>query len=155
MSRLIYFPPPPLVSGSQAAYGALLVADGIITQVINIAPSKMTGWDSVSESSLNVTLDAADDSITVLLDGIYAGGVSIAFSGSAAMTVELHLRVDGLEQPEGTHRRLSGGDVGSASFQITPAVLTAGQVLTVWAEAQADTQNFLPVDAQFSIFRIG
>lgn len=154
MPKLHYEAPPGPFPASRGAFGGLLIQDGMVTQVINIAPAKMTGWALTSTSFLNMTLDVSDDSITILIAGIYIGAASVAYSGSANIQTELHFRVDGVEQPVGAHRKLSGGDIGSASFQIPPVSLALGQVCTVYIEAGSNGVNFFPIDAQFALWRI-
>jgi hypothetical protein len=154
MPRLLHIPPPDAFPVGLDAYGGLYVEDGDATQTINIAPAKMTGFTATSSVSKNLTLSPANDSITIVVSGVYAGAVSIAYTGGANIVTEIHLRVDAVEAPEGLHRKISGGDVGSASFQILPQTFTAGQVLTLYVEADADTQDFTPIDAQFSIWRV-
>lgn len=148
--------PPAMETGAPAlAYGGIYAVDGAAPQVVNIAPAKLTAFTAASELR-NMTADPADDSITVTDAGVYTGAFSVSFSGSPNDTFEIHLRVNGVEQVEGIHRKLSGGgDVGAAPITIMPKTLAAGDVLTLWVEADADASSITIVDAQFAVFRVG
>lgn len=148
--------PPAMETGAPIlAYGGIYVADGATPQTVNIAPAKLTAFTNASMVS-RVTADPADDSVTVTEAGVYTGIFSASFSGSFNDTFEFHLRVNGIEQPEGSHRKLAaGGDVGSSTFGILPKTLAAGDVVTVWVESDADANSITIVDAQLAVFRVG
>jgi hypothetical protein len=155
--RLIISNPIPEVSGAiLLAYGSLFVADGSTPQTIDLAASKLTAWTGAGESR-NMTLSAANDNITIGRTGVYAGSVSVSFSGSPNTDFEIHLYNNGVEQDEGVHRLLgAGGDVGSATFGIGPKTFNVNDVVDVRANnANADGRSMTVVDAQFILFEVG
>lgn len=136
------------------AYGSILVADGGVAQAgINGTPVKLTGFDT-NGISLNTTPDHTDDSITIIQTGIYDIAGQFSFTGGANIEFHIHLRIDGAEQDEGTHRKLSGQDVGSCSF-VAQKSLTAGEVLTAFVEnVTGGAVSLTLVDAQLRCTRI-
>lgn len=135
------------------AYGMLYVADGVAAQALTAAPTKLTAFAANGPSALT-TVDHTADSITVTEAGTYYIACQMSFSFSVPTArVEMHLRVDAVEQAAGFHRFLSAGDVGSASF-VSLITLTAGQVVTVYAETTSDG-NVTVTDGQLIVMRIG
>jgi hypothetical protein len=136
-------------------YTSIKTVDGTTAQTgISTAPTLLTQWDTNGISD-RLTPDHTTDSITVDIDGVYDIDCFVSFAGSGTTTFEIHLRVDGVEQDEGMHRKIgTGGDVGSAGFggQVS---LTAGQVLTAWIEADGSSKSVTVADGQFKVKQIG
>ena len=142
------------VVSMMGGYASIKTADGSTPQTgIGTTPVLLTQW-TVNGISDGLTPDHTADSIVVDVDGVYDVDCDISFSGSANATFEVHMRVDGVEQDEGMHRKLStGGDVGSAGFggQVS---LSAGQVLTTYVEADAADKSITVADGQFKVHQI-
>lgn len=144
------------VENAQHDYASIFVADGAIAQgSLGTTPQQATGFIT-NGPAFGLIADAANDRIVVATSGVYFVGLQSAFSGSVNAIFEVHLRVNGVEQPEGFHRRLSGGgDVGSASF-FAIRLFNANDVLTIWIETDEvmDTDTWTPVDMQFIVFSL-
>ena len=92
-----------------------------------------------------------DDEITIGLTGVYHVGFQIAFSGSASAVFAIHVYVDDVATELGTHRAIgTGGDVGSASAAGFIS-LTAGQVVSIYGNADSAAKSATLVDAQLSV----
>jgi hypothetical protein len=131
-------------------YASLKTVDGVTAQTgITSTPVLLTTWDTNGDSN-GLTADHTTDSITIDVDGVYDVDCDVSFSGSSNAIIQMHLRVNGVEEEEGMHRKLSaGGDVGSAGFN-GGLTLSAGDVLTVYVESNI-TASITPVDAQFRV----
>ena len=136
-------------------YTSILTVDGTTAQTgISTTPTLLTQWDTNGLAD-GLTPAHTTDSITIDVAGVYDIDCDISFSGSGSTTFEIHLRVDGVEQAEGMHRRLgTGGDVGSAGFggQVS---LAANEVLTAWIEADGSGKEVTVSDGQFKVKHIG
>lgn len=143
-----------LVVTVMGGYGSLKTVDGSTAQTgIGTTPVLLTQWDT-NGINVGITPDHTTDSLTVDIDGVYDINCDISFSGSANATFQIHLRVDGVEQDEGMHRKIgSGGDVGSAGFS-GQVSLTAAQVLTAYIEADGAGKEVTVADGQFVVDQI-
>lgn len=139
------------------AYGIIYVADGLVAQgSIGTTAQVMSGFANNGPSN-GITPDHVNDRLVILSDGIYIVLFQVSFSGTPNATFEVSVRVNGVEQYPGVHRKLSvGGDVGSGAC-VGFLNLSAGDVLTMWVESDngLNADSFLPVDAQFGALRIG
>ena len=135
-------------------YAALITEDGSTPQSFSNAPSKFTGFAATGLSN-GATPSIVTNDITIATTGIYFILFQDTFSGAGNTTFEYHLRVDGVEQAEGTHRKMSaGGDVGSVSFAAL-ASLTAGEVVSIYGESDDGVgENATPLDAQLIVVQI-
>lgn len=137
-------------------YGGIKIVDGITAQSgITPTPETLTGWE-VNSPSNGVSPDYSTGQITVDHDGVYLVTAQVSFSGTLNTTFTVHVRIDGVEQDEGLHRKMgTGGDVGSASLMAIIS-LSEGNVLTLYVQSDAGGgASMTPVDAQFMITRIG
>lgn len=138
-------------------YAGIYVADGSTAQTgITTTPELMTGFAADGISS-DAVPDHTADSITITTAGDYEVYFQCSFSGDNSTVFEFHIRVDGVEQPYGCHRKLNAnGDEGSCSAkgQLT---LAATDVITVYVESDqgGGGGDFTPIDAVLSVLKIG
>jgi hypothetical protein len=140
---------------SLSAYASIYVDDGSTIQSgLSGTPVVVTGFTDNGLSN-NMTPDVANNRIVCQIPGVYLPLLSISFSGSANTVFEMHLYVNGGEQSMGLHRAMSGGDVGAApAHQFVR--LSAGDICEIRVNVASGPGNsILPVDMQFSLFRIG
>jgi hypothetical protein len=116
-------------------WSAIYVAEGSTPQSgITTTPVKLTGFTTNIAGSGGMTPDHTDDSIEIELDGDYLVISAIAFSGSINQGFEIHVAVDGVETPFGTHRKLGpSGDEGSAIILAPLTGLVAAEKITLQA----------------------
>lgn len=137
------------------AYGSLSVLDGSTQQDNPDTGAKLTCWDTNGDSA-GCTPDHTTDDITIDVDGVWEGRFQVSFSGTASSTVGFRLRKDGVETPYGCTRKLgTGGDTGSASFDIPAIALIATNVMSIYVEMDGATDDLTVVDAQFTMKRVG
>lgn len=137
-------------------YASILTVDGSTAQTgISATPAIVTGWSANGAASDGLTPDyTTTDGITIDVDGVYAIYFQSSFSGTGSKTFEYHLRVDGVEQAEGAHRKMgTAGDVGSVSFAAIKS-LSAAEVVTVYVESGDGGTSVTPLDAQLIAFQI-
>ena len=136
-------------------YGGISLNNGTTAQAsLDTTPVLMTGWGANLPSN-NVTPAYGSNQITIVTTGIYQVSFQCSFIGSAATTFHMHPRVDTVEVAGGTHRYLSGGDVGSCSFT-TILSLTAAEVLTIYVNAAAGSaKTVTPEEMQLTVVYLG
>jgi hypothetical protein len=138
-----------------SAFAEIYVADGAVPQAgIGAGAVVVTGFDT-NGLSQNMTADVANNRIICRQAGVYDVDFDISFTGSANTVFEMHIYVNGVEQHQGLHRAMSGGDVGSASLG-GKLNLGRGDIVDVRVNVAAGPGNtIVPVDAQLSLTRIG
>ena len=138
-----------------AGYGEITVDDGSNTEAITTTPAKL-GLFVNNGLSLLTTPDAANDRITVSVDGVYKVFHQSSFSFSIGnVIIEAHIRINQAEQRQGFHRKIgTAGDVGSASCSGLYS-LTAGDEIEVYYNTVSGSGNITVVDAQLIAHRIG
>ena len=130
---------------------AIYVADGSVAQTgITTTPAKMTGFTNNLAGVGGMTPDHTDDSIEVPIDGDYLFLAQISASGSINDVFEVHVAIDDVNTPFGTHRKLStGGDEGSKSILAPLYGMTAGEKVTLQINiTPSGTGEFTPIDMQ-------
>lgn len=135
-------------------YACIFVHAAATAQSFTTAPSKVTLFTTDGPAK-GVAAQAASDQLVIDTAGDYEVSFQASFSGDNNATFAFHLRVGGVAQPLGCHRKLStNGDVGSSSF-ICIVTLAAGAVLTVYGESDdGGGKNVTFVDAQFTARRV-
>lgn len=136
-------------------YASIYVQDGAAAQVVNIAPAKLTAF-AANGVAAGCTPDAAQDQIMLNTAGRYRVSGTFSLSGTAARTVQLRARIQGLEVAGvgGRCKFNASGEVTKIAFSgIVDAA--ASDVLTVYAEADVDTTSITVVDGNLSAKRIG
>jgi hypothetical protein len=133
-------------------YGAIYAKDGLLPQTVNIAAAKLAGF-SLNGPSAGAIPDFSDSSITVGVTGVYwlefAGDVSCA-AGSYRLT----LRVNGAESVLTTEAGLDASGLVHVGFA-GPVALSAGDVVSVWAEGDSDGLSLALKQGQFALKRTG
>lgn len=136
-------------------YAAMWIYNGSTTQVIGTSLTKMTGF-AVSSSAGALAASTSNSNIAVSVTGKYFIFAQLSYSGSANTTFAIFPYVTSTgQQTVGCKRKLgSGGDAGSASFGgiIT---LTAGDTVELQIMADSEAKDFLPIEAQFVLIKIG
>jgi hypothetical protein len=132
-------------------YGMLYVKDGADAQTIGTTPTKLTGFASAGPSA-GVAASVSEDSITVDSAGPYRVGASFAVTGTAGRVAKLRLRRNGVEDAS------PGAIVTLAASPVTGALnatidCAAGDVLTIFAEADVDATSLTLIDAAFVLDR--
>ncbi len=144
-----------LVVSALGIYGSISVLDGSTQQDNPDTGAKLTCF-AANGSASGVTPDHTDDSLTVLVAGVYDVNMSVSFSGSGTRTFKFRLRVNGIESIYGCTRKLgTGGDVGAAGFHAPGVTLAANDVVTVYVEADNSTADLTVVDAALSARMVG
>ena len=132
-------------------WSGLYVADGAVAQTgITTTPVKMSGFTNNVIGVGGMTPDHTDDSIAVPVDGNYLFLAHISSSGSLNQVFEIHVAIDDVETPFGTHRKWSsGGDEGSV-FIIAPLeVMSATEKVTLQVNTTpSGTGEMTPIDMQ-------
>lgn len=141
-------------SGFTQASGNISMDDNAVVQVVSTIPAKMLNFQQ-NNTSLNCTPDYVNNQIGVLYPGEYLTIFTVSFSGDPNITFEMYLRVNGVEQPFGIHRKLgAGGDVGAAAGHGF-LVLAAGDLVSVYVQSDSGAgANFTASDASLSIHRV-
>lgn len=136
-------------------YGSIYVEDGAVAQTVNIAAAKLTGFAANGESS-SIVPDHGDDELNVPVAGTYWVEGHFSFSGTAAGTFQLRLRKQGVEVAGiGCRAKLNAtGDAVSVSFAGLVAC-AAADILTVYAEADADASSLTLIDGALVAKRVG
>lgn len=136
-------------------YGTIYVQNGAVAQEnVTTMPVKMTGF-AANGIAANATPDHATDSITINTDGDYIVLFHNGFSGAVNTKFQFRVRVNGVERPFGTRRKLEQtGDVGSCMI-IAPLPLLATEVVTVYVESDnAGGASCTPIDAVLFLLKI-
>jgi hypothetical protein len=118
------------ISAEAHEFGEIYTSTGTITDVIGTTAAKITGaYQNNGLSSDNVTVDQANDRITINNAGTYFVAAQVAFSGTASTTYTIQLYLDSVAQPQlVTIRRLNAaGDVGSCS--VLGSISVTGTIL--------------------------
>lgn len=130
-------------------WAAIYVADGAVAQTgITTTPTKITGF-AVNVAGLGgMTPDHTDDSVEAPLDGDYLVLAQISYSGDNNQGYEIHVAVDGVETPFGTHRKLGvNGDEGSATIIAPLTGIAAAEKFTLQINtAPSGTAEITPLD---------
>jgi len=115
-------------------YGAILdTANGSAQTVAAAVPEKLTNFTE-NGLAVGMTPDFANNDLQVDYTGVYQVFGKVALQATANNAdVELHTRVDGVEDPAGSHTQLgSSGSVASATW-MNIISLNAGEKLSIWA----------------------
>lgn len=147
-----------LLASVLGGIAGLYVQDGAVAQVINIAPSKLTGFaaNSPAGATVGATPDHTDDDIEVQVDGIYWVEGSFSLTGTASRTVQLRLALEGTEVPGVGGRGTFNASGGLMTIHFAfPVAASAAQKFTVRAEADVDATSITLVDGSLAIKRIG
>lgn len=120
--------------------------------ILNITAAPIVGWDGKMTES-DITANTSNGTLVVGTSGTYYVYCTANFTGSANTEMHGHLRIGGVEQFPGFHRKLSGGDVGSAAFGGHMSI-AAGATLSLWMDSDADSKSATLVDASLGVFRI-
>lgn len=136
----------------EPAYGHIYAQDAAVAQAVTAAPAKVTAFAADGVSNLT-TPDNTSDSITILENGIYEVELSVTYTYGAAAVVQMHVLVDAAESVLGFKQEtLNAGDVMTAHAH-APLALVASEVVTVYVEADADS-NITISDISLSVRRI-
>lgn len=132
----------------------LFIQDGSVAQTVNQAAAKFTGFTGAG-TAVGVVPSLEGSSIRIDNAGPYVVLAALSLKGTDARTVSLRLRrnsveVDGLR-----------GDATLAGDSKTIAIALCGQlgcsqgdVLELYAEADADGTSVTPVSGTFAVTRI-
>lgn len=136
-------------------YGGIHLAAAAAAQGVEVAPAKMTGFDT-NMLSFGVTPDHTNDIITIDTTAVYHVELDVAFSGSANAIFTMQLYRLGVAVPGAflTRKLTGGGDVGSAGFGMCVAC-TAADELDVRVSADAGSKTMTLEAGHFSVRRIG
>ncbi len=144
-----------IVDSTLGCYGALYVANSVATQSLTTTPAKITMWatDGLSD---NTTVANANDSITVLITGVYQIHASITGHGSNTDVYTFTPNINGTAVT-GVQARVtnSGSNIATASFCCLVS-LTANDVITVYGSSDqlgGSTYNYK--DGQLCVVRVG
>ena len=138
-------------------WSAIYVADGMIAQTgITTTPVKVSGFTTNVVGKGGMIPDHTDDSITIPVDGDYLVLAQISWSGSVNQQFEIHVAVDTVESPFGTHRKIgAGGDVGSASAIAPFEGLLATEKISLYVNTvPSGVGEITPVDMQLFAIKI-
>jgi len=135
-------------------YGGMHVDDGSTPQSgVNGTPQKLTAW-TTAMPAVGVTVDAANDQLTVGTAGVYLCVAQISFSGTISAAFEAHIYRNGGDTGFGFHRKMGvGGDQGSATAAglVTCA---ANDVFSVYVNSDGTNDQITVIDGQFFVIRI-
>jgi hypothetical protein len=143
------------IAGGTLSYGGIYVSNGSTAQTgIGTSYTKITGFTTNAPSTSDITPDHTTDSVTIAIAGMHVIHLQCSFSGSANTTFTVSMAVDGVEQEHMSfQRKLSGGDVGSASF-IGHHAMASGEALTCLVKADGSDKSFTPVFMHFGVHLI-
>jgi hypothetical protein len=132
------------------AFASLYAQDAATPENANLVARKVTGWTSAGTYFGALVPVVASDAIRITVAGTFLVLVQLAFSGSANTEMHFHLAVNDVIKAPGTHRKLSGGDVGSCSF-ILPWFFSPGDLASVYVDSDNPAGTMTLVDGQFVI----
>lgn len=135
-------------------YGGIYLTSAADAQDVDIAPVKITAFDTNMVSS-GVTSDHTDDSITIGTTGVYYVEFTVAFSGSSGEVFTIQLYKAGVAVAGAfLKRKLTGaGDIASASFALYVSCNAADE-LDVRVNSEADSKTVTIESGLFSVSRI-
>lgn len=116
-------------------YGSILdTENGSSQTVVASVPEKLINFTE-NGLAVGMTPDFANNDLQVEHTGVYQVFGKVALQATANnASVELHTRVDSVEDPAGSHTKLgSSGSVASATW-MNIISLNAGEKLSIWVE---------------------
>lgn len=142
------------VASALGGYASIYAASAAGAQLLGTTPAKLTGFAANGPSS-GATPDHANDQITIGVTAVYWVSFAASVSGDAATyTVKLYKGAN----PEGSLldscKPAAGTDVEKLCFA-GPVSLSAGDVLTVYGEADSSAKNLTIRSATLAVRRIG
>lgn len=145
-----------LLSSILENFGSIYVADGSTAQTgLDTTPVKLTGF-TTNGVSKGIIPNHTNDTLTVIVTGVYDVYFTFSFAGSTSVEFEFHVCIAGVESHLGTHRNMgTGGDVGSISARGF-LELNADDVLDIRVNTTSGSSKQITLrDAHFGARRIG
>lgn len=137
-----------------SGYSMLYFQDGSAAQSIGTSPAKLSSWTG-SGPTAGLTDDAGAGTITVRDAGVYMVSCSLTVTGTTGRVVQARLRKNDVEEPgAGTSATLAAGRTPMA-FVSALVSCEAGDVLSLYCEADATDAAFTPIDGVLSALRVG
>lgn len=143
----------PIVEGRfLTGYAMLYFQGGSTAQSIGTSPAKLTSWTG-SGPKQGVQPDAADGTLTVAENGVFMVGASLSVSGTSGRVVTARLRKNDVVVDGAGSSATLGSGRSVLAFVPVPVSCEAGDVLSLYAEADATDAAFTPIDGVLSASR--